>query len=413
LRADERRNAEETFTNLPLSKDTEGLSSDLNLRRSNSIYYSKKTPFSIRQKFKEHLSQKAPKRLGLGKINETFSELSHSKPESLESSFGLWDLQELSFENEEKLFLTQARHRSLGDGQEKMAKGVQKGKLSLPEILPNGFPGMTNMKEESNSEPHCISVERHCNGLKMISIEDESLDQRPQRRFLMREEQKSTLRVNSLYEKIEMKRNACKNLQAQSRNLDSPLNETAGLGMISSYRTKKLLKSSSVESGLKEIEVNKVSKDVDKSHERNPNKLKSRSLKGNVKKHFKGSSMKNSTPSGGRQWTYIQMKELSSSESGRTVDCYEGNRLTLTRVDATFGSDRSYASSTITILKSFEDLNENEALKTENLTSESPEVNLESENAQTLEMPTNHRTVLPLNEASRNHDQVYFIFFAQ
>jgi len=238
-----------------------------------------------------------------------------------------------------------------------------RGKISLPKIVPYRFPGTTlaNNDEEPDSKSHC-------NSSKIISSE-RMVDQRPQRSFSARDNLKSTLRVNSLHDKIERERNfyVRENLQAHSRNKPD-------VYMKEDCHTKKPLKSSSVESGLNLIKDNK---DIDKRLERNPNKL-------NSIKHFKGSKMKNSTTSGQRQWTAsIKMKELSISES---------NILGLTR------SDRSYTSSTITILKSFGDLNRNESSKTENLTSE---VNLESENAQTLE-------IHPLNQASRN-DQVISI----
>lgn len=199
------------------------------------------------------------------------------------------------------------------------------------------------------------------------------------------------VRVNSLFDKFHWdgmrskRSSACKSLleydthplqtETWLRNSDSLLSATdRGLkhGVAcrknSSKKSQKLQRTSSAETGLKvdkklaDLEVTSTGVRV----RTRPAVLRTRSWRPNVK-HLRGSSFKKSD----KRWSYLEMSEFSSLENGagpRTPDCSESTRLTLgtpSTGGATFGSDRSYTSSTMTILKSFEELQEMEPIHSE------------------------------------------------
>ncbi len=192
------------------------------------------------------------------------------------------------------------------------------------------------------------------------------------------------IRVNSLFDKFHWdgmrskRSSACKSLleydtnplqtETWLRSSDSVLNGTSR-GLRSGLTTRKssirncmrLQRTSSAETGLKagkkmtDLEVTSTGVRV----RTRPTVLRTRSWRPNMK-HLKGPSFRKSD----KRWSYLEMSEFSSLESGpglRTPDCSESTRLTLgtpSTGGATFGSDRSYTSSTMTILKSFEELHD-------------------------------------------------------
>lgn len=372
---------------------------DCQLRKSYSLQHSKRPNFSLKHKLRKHLSQKGAARMDLGKFNETFSDGKSECDPMIETPDSV-------------VVTSQTRHRSLDiraleasreEYDDPSGRGGQKGaKLSLPDNFSSHFPvisllsGSLRMKDHDRDPSGHLTTKKE-GPFNLETLTEQNLDNRylqaerevtvgrsrPQSCCIYRAEPEPLIRgirVNSLFEKfhwdgIRSKRSdACKSLldhdlqplesKSSSRNSDSPISET-GLGLSNGMTMRdptrqglKQRRTSSVETGLSRDSDHEVTR-AGVRLTTQPGKLRSKSLRANMRSSFR------KTPNRcDKRWSYIEMTEFSSSGAG-TPDCTESMRLTLGTPSTggggpTFGSERSYASSTMTILKSFEELQDTE-----------------------------------------------------
>jgi hypothetical protein len=363
------------------------------LRKSYSLQHARRANFSLKHKLRKHLSQKGPARMDLGKINETFTDGTKGECEPLA----------------ETVMTSQTRHRSLDiralEGNRDGYPPSGRGKLSLPDNFSSHFPvisllsggmrlrdfdGDTTSSGSKRLEPLTEQENGYLHAATSVDQGKRAVRQRPQSCCIYKVEPEPLIRgirVNSLFEKFNWdgirssRSNGCKShlehdmqplrSKSSSRNSDSPNSEAevclSTAGMASRQRSKQgllhLQRTSSAETGLNRGSNNDQVTDIEVT--RTGVRLKPRSDKPRSKsvRHCKGSSFRRR---GDKRWSYIEMTEFSSSENGTgagTPDCSESTRLTACTPStggATFGSDRSYTSSTMTILKSFEELHDTE-----------------------------------------------------